>query len=69
MIAKDKTVRTKQGVLEIWEHEGGTPTASTEQKYASRIFNKIKSCNVIKVHSSAHELQVYIDHLNLTLGD
>lgn len=66
-MSKDKTVRTKQGVLEIWEHEAGIPSASNEQKYASRIFNKVKGCNVIKVHFSLRELDAYIDYLNLTV--
>lgn len=66
---KDKIVRTKQGNLEIWEHEVGTHNPLAEQKYASRIFNKVKSRNIFKIHSSAQELQVYIDDLNLIIED
>ena len=63
---KDKIVKTKQGTLEIWEHEVGDQKNTDEQKYASRIFNKTTSRNVFKIHSSAKELEVYIHDLNQT---
>ena len=63
---KDKIVKTKQGTLEIWEHEVETKpnTEPAETKYASRIFNKVKSRNVFKIHSTARELELYINDLN-----
>ena len=64
---KDKNVKTNQGNLEIWEHEVGPHNASIEQKYASRIFNKERSQNVFKIHSSAKSLEDYISGLNLKL--
>jgi len=61
---KDKIVKTKQGNLVVWKlEEKGKTTA--EQKYASKIFDKIKNLNVFKVHSNALTLDAYISHLNV----
>jgi hypothetical protein len=62
---KDKTVKTKQGNLEIWEHQLGAYNPAIEQKYASRIFNKQTLRNDLKIHISAKALELYISSLNL----
>jgi hypothetical protein len=62
---KDKTVITKQGKVVIWEHTGEAGRTQTEQKYASKFFNKAKKLNVFKIHSSSRDLDLYIDSLNI----
>jgi hypothetical protein len=68
-MVKEKTVKTIQGNLEIWEHTLGAYNAAIEQKYASRIFNKQTQRNDLKIHSSAKALELYIDGLNLIVPE
>jgi hypothetical protein len=64
-MAMCKTLKTNQGKLEIWEHESQYNNGSSEQKYASRIFNKVTCRSVFKIHSSSQELEIYIESLNI----
>ena len=62
---KNKIVKTKQGNLDVWEHESAAGKAAAEQMYASRIFDKEKRIHIFKLHSSVNALQSYINNLNL----
>lgn len=64
-MATSRTVKTKQGNLDIWEHVTEHYNASDEKKYASKIFMKSTSRNVYKIHASAKDVDTYIEALDL----
>ena len=66
---KEKIVATNKGKLEIWEHEAGPYDASAKQKYGTRIFDKKSSMNVLKIHSCAEALKLYINSLNIIVQE
>jgi hypothetical protein len=68
-MSKEKTIVTGKGKLEIWEHEASPYDASTKQKYGTRIFDKKIHGNVLKIHSCAEALEVYISSLNVIILD
>lgn len=66
---KEKTIATGRGKLEIWEHEASPYDVSVKQKYGTRIFDKTIHGNVLKLHSCAEALEVYISSLNIIIPD
>jgi hypothetical protein len=64
---KEKIVTTNRGKLEIWQHESNPYDASAEQKFGTRLSDRVTFAKVIKVHSCAEALEVYISGLNNTL--
>jgi len=68
-MSKEKIITTSRGKLEIWEHEANPYDVSTRQKYGTRIFDKKIHGNVLKIHSCAEALEVYIGSLNIIIPE
>jgi hypothetical protein len=66
-MSKEKAITTNKGKLEVWKHEAHPYDATAKQKYGTRIYDKKSRMNVLKIHSCAEALELYITSLNTVI--